>query len=160
MDFEFMTHSAEETKEAGAMLAALVSAGDVIPLAGDLGAGKTCFVQGFARGLGIQEPVTSPTFNLLLVHQGRLPLYHFDLYRLARPDELEDIGFYELIGADGVAVIEWGDRFPQALPADRLMLRFFRAAEAVRRIEVAAHGARSVELALAWRAAMRKQGVR
>ena len=83
-------------------LAPLLVAGDVVLLSGDLGAGKTQLTKGVAEGLGVAEPVTSPTFNILLVHQGRLPLYHFDLYRLERADELEDLDYYATLEADGV----------------------------------------------------------
>ena len=123
----------------GAVLGSLTAPGDVIALAGPLGAGKTRLAQGIARGLGIVEPVPSPTFNLLLVHPGELPLYHFDLYRLERPSELEDIDFYETLEADGVSVIEWADRFPEELPEERLdvLLEVARALGAAHRVHAA-----------------------
>ena len=99
------TTSSEATKQLAATLAPYLQAGDVIVLSGDLGAGKTQFVQGVAAGLGVRDQVTSPTFNILLTYPaGSLPLYHFDLYRLEEADELEDIGYYETIdGAGGTA---------------------------------------------------------
>lgn len=155
----FLTRSADATEQAGELLATLLEPGDVVALAGDLGAGKTCLVQGVARGLGVAEPVTSPTFNLLLVHPGRLPLYHFDLYRLERAEELEDIDFFETLESDGASFIEWGDRFPEALPEDHLLVVIHREGECERRFEVVASGDRSEQLAAAWVARCRKEGV-
>jgi len=95
----------------------------VVLLDGDLGAGKTHFTQGLAAGLGIAAEVTSPTFNLLYEYrEGRLPLYHFDLYRLEDAAELEDIGFYEFVEADGVACIEWASKFPDEMPDERIAI--------------------------------------
>jgi len=144
------TRSAAETERAGGLLAPALAPGDVVALTGDLGAGKTRLVQGVARGLGVEEPVTSPTFNLLLVHPGVLPLYHFDLYRLERESELEDIGFFETLESDGASIIEWGDRFPAALPDDRLVVRIERTGDTARVLEIDASGARSEALASEW----------
>ena len=156
--YTLLTGSAEETKRAGEVLAAVLEPGDVLALAGDLGAGKTCLVQGIARGLGVNEPVTSPTFNLLLVHPGRLTLYHVDLYRLDDSLELDDIGFFEALESDGVSAIEWGDRFPEALPPDHLAVVIHLAEEGLRRFEVTPTGARSEALAAAWRMACAAEG--
>lgn len=151
----FMTANEVETARAGMALAPLLRAGDVIALSGDLGAGKTRLVKGVARGLGVDEPVTSPTFNLLLVHPGDLPLYHFDLYRLEREDDLEEIDFYAVLEGDGVSMIEWGDRFPAALPADHLLVTIHRAGAERRAFELEATGTRSGALASAWMDALR-----
>ncbi len=148
-----------DTERAGALLAALVEPGDVVALAGDLGAGKTCLVQGVAHGLGIDEAVTSPTFNILLVHAGRIPLYHFDLYRLERVSELEDIDFYETIEREGVAMIEWGDRFPDALPDDNLTVIIHRTDDDTRSFEVIGRGERARALEAAWLAACVAEGL-
>lgn len=150
MALEFRTASEGETERAGEALGSLARAGDVVVLSGDLGAGKTHLVQGIARALGVEERVTSPTFNLLLVHPGPVPLYHFDLYRLDREEDLEDIAFYETIEGDGVSAIEWGDRFPASLPPDRLLVTIHREGETARRFDVAACGPRSTALAEAW----------
>ena len=117
------TKSPEDTKELGAALATLVRSGDVILLAGDLGAGKTTFTQGFGRGLGVTDPITSPTFTLLRHHPGRLQLLHADVYRLEHLEEISDLSLSELVEEDSVAVVEWGDKAEAALPADFLEIR-------------------------------------
>ena len=114
----YSSPSAEATRLFARKLSERLQAGDVVWLQGNLGAGKTEFVKGLATGLGVDEPVTSPTFALLNVYHGRIPLYHFDLYRLNRLEELDGIGFDEFIGGDGLAVIEWPDRFAAALPEE------------------------------------------
>ena len=110
------TASADETRAVAAALAAHLEAGDVVVLVGDLGAGKTTFAQGIARGLGVEGPVTSPTFTLVQQYAGRLPVAHVDVYRLDRIQELHDLGFEELIDGPGVTIIEWGDTVRQVLP--------------------------------------------
>lgn len=117
----FTSHNPAGTRALGEVLGQRLAAGDVICLTGDLGAGKTLFVQGLAAGLGVTDDVTSPTFTILQVYDGgRLPLYHFDLYRLDDPGQLEDIGFTEYAGGRGAAVIEWADKFAAAMPEERL----------------------------------------
>lgn len=110
------TRTPQETRAAGESLAAALGPGDVVALAGDLGAGKTCFVQGLVRGLGATTWATSPTFVLVNEYRGRLPIHHVDAYRPAHPAELLDIGLVELMDADGVTVIEWADRLAGLLP--------------------------------------------
>ena len=107
----------------------------VLLLSGELGAGKTCLVQGLARGLGVpaEEPVTSPSYTLLNIHQGRFLLHHFDLYRLSRSEDLLDLGFEEYLEAGGVAVVEWADRLPE-LPVTGLRLCLENAGEERRRL--------------------------
>lgn len=155
----FTTASADETERSGFALAALLEPADVIALSGDLGAGKTHLVQGVARGLAVEGAVGSPTFNILLVHRGRLPLYHFDLYRLEREDDLEDIGFFETLEGDGASMIEWGDRFPRALPDDHLLVTIRRTGDDGRSFALEASGERSVALAMAWAGALRADGL-
>ena len=106
-------------------LAVKLRSGDVILLKGDLGAGKTEFVKGLAEGLAAAEPVTSPTFTLMNVYEGFLTIYHFDLYRLEQPEELEGIGFDEFVGGNGVAVVEWPDRFPSEMPDEYIGVDIF-----------------------------------
>ena len=110
------THSAEETRAAGERLGRTLGPGDVVALTGDLGTGKTCFVQGLARGLGARIRATSPTFVLVNEYRADLPIHHVDAYRVAGPDELIDIGFLELIDGDGVTLIEWADKVAGLLP--------------------------------------------
>ncbi|MCC5952916.1 MAG: tRNA (adenosine(37)-N6)-threonylcarbamoyltransferase complex ATPase subunit type 1 TsaE [Acidimicrobiia bacterium] len=115
------TSSVDATRELAAAVAELVRPGDVIVLAGDLGAGKTAFAQGFGACLGVEEPITSPTFTLVSQYRGgRLPLYHLDVYRLEALDEVADLGLVELLDEGAVTLIEWGDTIAAALPTDFL----------------------------------------
>jgi len=111
------TGSARETRELGRLFGSLAEAGLVVLLSGQLGAGKTCFAQGVGDGLGVASttPVTSPSYTLLNIHQGRFPFYHFDLYRLAQVDDLADLGYDEYAEGDGLTVVEWADRMTGAL---------------------------------------------
>ena len=130
------THSEVETRVLAARLAALLRPGDVLALVGDLGAGKTRFVQGLARGLGVPDdvPVTSPTFTLLATYrQGRLPLFHFDLYRLANEEDLARIGAEEYLWGEGVCAVEWAERAPKMMPDDTLWIHLSFAGE-IRRL--------------------------
>lgn len=114
---EICTDSPEATRALAKKLGSRLRAGMVLCLIGDLGAGKTLFAQGIAAGLGVLDEVTSPTFNLMNLYAGRLPMAHFDLYRLEDEAELDEIGFYEYTDEPrGVALIEWADKFPAALP--------------------------------------------
>ena len=125
--FTVVSHSPEETKILAERLGTAVEAGTVLCLVGDLGAGKTLFTQGFARGLDVAGEVTSPTFALMNQYNGRLPVTHFDLYRLEREEELDEIGFYEYAEDDrGVVLIEWADKFPDALPEPHIRLEIER----------------------------------
>ena len=125
--FTVVTHSPEETAVLAKRLGAAAEAGTVLCLVGDLGAGKTLFTQGFARGLGVTGEVTSPTFALMNQYCGRLPVTHFDLYRLEREEELDEIGFYEFAEpSGGVVLIEWADKFPDALPEPHIRLEMER----------------------------------
>lgn len=117
------TSSISQTRELAAALAELARPGDLFLLVGDLGAGKTAFTQGFGAALGVQEPITSPTFTLARVYRGRLELNHLDVYRLAQLDEVLDLGLQELLDGDSVTVIEWGDAIAPALGADYLEVR-------------------------------------
>src|SRR5690625_259340 len=118
MKYEKLTKSAIETKEFATRLGTLVSPGDVITLEGDLGAGKTTFTQGLAVGLGVKRNVTSPTFTIIKEYQGRIPLYHMDVYRLE--DAEEDIGFAEYFYGTGITIIEWAQYIDDFLPKNRL----------------------------------------
>lgn len=111
--------SPEATRAMAAALADVLEPGDVVALSGELGAGKTCFVQGVARGLGIEARVTSPTFVLVKHYAGRMPLVHCDVYRLETIQDVHDLG-EDVLAPDAVTIVEWGDTVRAALPADRL----------------------------------------
>jgi tRNA threonylcarbamoyladenosine biosynthesis protein TsaE len=137
------TADASATKAIGRAIAMLVRPGDVVLLAGELGSGKTVFTQGLAEGLEVRELVTSPTFTLVHRYEGRVPLFHLDVYRLERVGELADLGIDELLDADGVVVVEWGDVVAAEMPADRLEIRFaFGDGDDERIIELSATGTR------------------
>jgi len=123
---ELRSDSPEATRTIADKLGRLLEAGDVIALYGDLGTGKTCFAQGVARGLGVPGNVTSPTFVLLREYAGRLPLYHFDAYRLNGPEDFTELGSEEYLSGPGVSIIEWAERVAGALPDDRLEVELLR----------------------------------
>ena len=113
----YETSSAEETFALGKQFGQAAAAGEVYALIGDLGVGKTVFTQGFAAGLGITEPVNSPTFTILQIYEGgRLPLYHFDVYRIEDPEEMFEVGFDEYLYGQGVCLVEWADLVAEELP--------------------------------------------
>ena len=116
---QFISNSPDDTRIFAADMAKRLRAGDVLCLYGDLGAGKTAFVQGLAKGLGIDEPITSPTFTIVNEYEGRLPLYHFDVYRIADSDEMYEVGFDEYVYGEGVSVIEWPQLIADILPDRR-----------------------------------------
>lgn len=120
---EFETFSAEETFRLGEMTGGKLKPGTVVCLDGDLGVGKTVFVKGVAKGLGIKEPVVSPTFTILQEYrEGRIPLYHFDVYRIEDPEEMYEIGFDDYLYGDGVCLIEWAKRVTELLPENVLRI--------------------------------------
>ena len=134
-ELEFDTRSAVETQRLGEAIGRVVEAGDVVVLAGDLGAGKTVLVRGLAQGLGAEgEEVRSPTFTLLHTYYGRVPLYHFDLYRLDSTEELFRLGFDEyLFGEEGVVAVEWGNKFAQLMPEHALWVDLLTPVETPKR---------------------------
>ena len=118
---EIIPNSPAETEDAGASLAARLEPGSVIAFTGDLGAGKTAFTRGLARGLGVTERVTSPTFTIVNEYEGgRLPLFHFDMYRLGSSDELFDIGWEDYLCRGGVCAVEWSENIEGALEEDAI----------------------------------------
>ena len=138
---ELETRAADETRKVGAALAELLGPGDVVSLTGDLGAGKTAFVQGAARALGVTEPVTSPTFVLVREYRGRIPVRHIDVYRLERVQEVLDLGFEDLVDHGGVAFIEWGDAIEALLPDSHVRVELRADEDDSRAIHVSARGA-------------------
>ena len=131
-----ITKSAAETRALGEKLARRLQPGDVLLLEGDLGAGKSELTRGIAKGLGVTETVTSPSFTILNVYEsGRCPLYHFDWYRLESAEELYELGMDEYLGGDGIAVVEWPGRCPDAVPEGAVRIRMTAAGENERMIE-------------------------
>lgn len=115
------TRSPEETFQFGEALAKSALLGQVFTLTGDLGVGKTVFTQGFAKGLGIEEPVNSPTFTIVQVYEsGRLPFYHFDVYRIGDVEEMDEVGFDDYVMGEGVSLIEWANLIEEILPEHRV----------------------------------------
>lgn len=126
---DYLTHNEIETEALGETLARRLGPGDVVAYRGDLGAGKTAFTRGLARGLGCTGRVTSPTFTVVNEYEGRLPLFHFDLYRLEGEDALYDIGWEDYLDRDGVCAVEWSERAETALPRETVWVSIRRCAE-------------------------------
>jgi tRNA threonylcarbamoyladenosine biosynthesis protein TsaE len=144
---DIISHSVAQTQRLGARLGELARAADVFCLEGELGSGKTCFAQGLGRGLGIAEAIHSPTFILANEHRdGRLPLFHLDLYRLRGADEALGIGLDDYLAGDGVCVIEWAEKIRDVLPAERLWITFRHVSDTKRGLLLVAAGARYEEL--------------
>lgn len=152
---DFISHSTEQTRRFGVRLGTLLQAGDVICLEGDLGTGKTCLTQGIGLGMGIEEPITSPTFTLIAEYEispSVPPLYHIDLYRLEAPrDEALALGLDDYFLGDGACVIEWADRILEVLPEERLWVRLRHLDISKRGILITASGSRYQDLVQAFR---------
>ena len=132
---EFISRSERDTEELGSRLAAGLPGGTVVAMYGDLGAGKTAFVRGMAQGLGIAQRVTSPTFTIVNEYEGgRLPLFHFDMYRLGSADDLFDIGWEDFLRRGGVCAVEWSETVQEALDADTIYVDIRRGAEDNQRV--------------------------
>ncbi len=136
MPMTIETHSVSETEALGERLAKCLSSGSVVALFGDLGAGKTALVRGMARGLEIEESVSSPTFTIVNEYPGHPALFHFDLYRLKNAEELYAIGWEDYLDRDGVCVAEWSENAPEAFPEDTVRVYIDRLGESDRRIRV------------------------
>ena len=134
MTYKIRTTSLEQTRDIAYKIGKWVSNGMILTLEGDLGAGKTTFTKGLAKGLGINRNVNSPTFNIIKEYQGRIPLYHMDVYRLESGGD--DIGLDDYLFGDGVCVIEWASRIEDLLPMERLDIKIFREGENQRCIEL------------------------
>lgn len=150
--FSCALRSAEATQRLAAWLATKLKPGDVLCLYGDLGVGKTTFVQGLARELGVSRPITSPTFTLVQEYpEARPSLYHLDVYRLAGGHDLANLGFDDYLAAGGVVVIEWADRVADALPAERLDITLGDAEEETARVAtITGRGACWTDVRAAW----------
>jgi tRNA threonylcarbamoyladenosine biosynthesis protein TsaE len=150
MIVNFICESPERTQQLGQALGSLLRPGDVVLLTGELGAGKTQLTKGVARALGVERPITSPTFNLVYEYRdalgGRVLLRHFDLYRLEAAEELDDIDYFGLLEDEAVSVVEWGDKFAQAMPLAYLLVALEFVDEATRVLRCEACGPRGLEL--------------
>lgn len=152
--YTLVSKSTEETIGLGRVLGGILEAGDVLVLTGDLGAGKTQLTKGIAQGMGVADDVTSPTFTIEMVYEGAsLPLYHFDLYRLDDPAQLDDTGLFDVLGGDGPCVIEWGEQFSDEIGPERVDVYLTRLDDEVtsgqeppREIRLVAHDARGRDL--------------
>lgn len=142
--FEWLSYGEEDTEQFARSLASHLISGDVLALEGDLGAGKTAFTKGLAKGLGVTRTVNSPTFTIIKEYQGRLPLYHMDVYRISSSDE--DLGFDEYFHGTGVTVIEWSHIIQDQLPKDLLTIYIYRIDDHARRFVLEPRGERYVEL--------------
>ncbi|MGX6446222.1 tRNA (adenosine(37)-N6)-threonylcarbamoyltransferase complex ATPase subunit type 1 TsaE [Neobacillus sp. K501] len=142
--FELNTTDPNETSEFAARLARFLQPGDVLALEGDLGAGKTTFTKGLAKGLDIKKIVNSPTFTIIKEYRGRLPLYHMDVYRVA--DAFEDLGFDEYFEGDGVTVVEWAHLIEEQLPAEMLTIYLYHEEHDKRRMVLVPKGKRYEQL--------------
>lgn len=139
--------SVDQTVDLGRRLGKTLGAGDVVLLTGDLGAGKTQFSRGVGLGLGINEPITSPTFNIVVEHKsGSLPLYHFDLYRLEFPQQLDDIDYWAMTEGEGASLVEWGDKFNETYIDADLEISIALIDEQTRELTIEAFTARGIEL--------------
>ena len=133
---EFLTHAPEDTEALGAALGKILSPGTVLAYEGDLGAGKTAFTRGLARGLGCNEPVTSPTYTIVNEYlSGRLPLFHFDMYRLTSADDLWDIGWEDYLERGGICAVDWSENVADAME-DAIRIRIEKLGDEERRITI------------------------
>jgi tRNA threonylcarbamoyladenosine biosynthesis protein TsaE len=144
----FTVEDAEGTRTLGRRLGERLFAGAVVALIGELGAGKTFLAKAIAEGLGVDDSavVSSPTFVLIQEYDARLPIYHFDAYRLATEAEFADLGAHEYFGSAGVSLVEWADKVPTCLPTERLEIRIRTLSETARRFDLTAHGERYEEM--------------
>jgi tRNA threonylcarbamoyladenosine biosynthesis protein TsaE len=137
---QYETNSREETFNLAKKIAEEAYPGEVFTLDGDLGVGKTVFAQGFAEGLGITEPVNSPTFTIVQIYEGgRLPLYHFDVYRIGDPEEMEEIGYEDYFYGKGISLVEWSELIKELIPENSIHVRIRKEPEKgfdYRRIEI------------------------
>lgn len=142
------TRSPEQTQLLGVHLGELAREGDVLLLTGELGAGKTCLVQGIATGLGVREYAFSPSFVIVREYHGRLPLYHVDLYRLDRAEEIADLGLEEYFLGDGVCVVEWAEKGREVTPPENLLItiHYIATSQTARSIALKPQGRRYQEL--------------
>ncbi len=143
---DFISHSENQTRRLGMRLAALLNPGDVLALVGDLGSGKTRWVQGICRGLNVTDPVISPTFTLVNEYQGRWPIYHIDLYRLSDASEVLTFGLEDYLYGSGISLIEWADRAGEFMPDNYLTVELYHLEETKRRVVLRPQGTRFIKV--------------
>jgi len=146
--YQITTRSVDETQKLGEIIGTAVTGGTVLALTGDLGSGKTAFVQGLARGLEVPDDyyITSPSYTLINEYPGRFPLVHVDLYRITDPVDIEDIGLYEILDDNGVVAIEWADRIEQKLLPDSISIHFELTGDKSRKICITAYDVKNANL--------------
>jgi len=140
--YEIITRGPEQTRALGRQTGEALTRGMVLSLEGDLGCGKTVFVQGLAIGLSVPEAiyVTSPSYALIHEYPGRIPLFHVDLYRIEDPAGIDDLGLYDVLNEDNVVAIEWAERIQEALPPEGMVIRFAMVSDDTRKISMTAYG--------------------
>ena len=146
--YQITTRSVDETQKLGEIIGTAVTGGTVLALTGDLGSGKTAFVQGLARGLEVPYDyyITSPSYTLINEYPGRYPLFHVDLYRISDPMDMENIGLYEILHNSGIVAIEWADRIEQKLLPDPINIHFELTGEKSRKICITAYDLKNANL--------------
>ena len=146
--YQITTRSVDETKKLGKIIGTAVTDGTVFTLTGDLGSGKTSFVQGLARGLEVPDDyyITSPSYTLINEYPGRYPLFHVDLYRISDPMDMEDIGLYEILHNSGIVAIEWADRIEQKLLPDSINIHLELTGDKTRKICITAYDVKNADL--------------
>jgi tRNA threonylcarbamoyladenosine biosynthesis protein TsaE len=151
-EHQITTHSADETRKLGRTIGAMVTAGTILALFGDLGSGKTAFVQGLARGLDVPDEyyITSPSYTLINEYPGRFPLFHVDLYRITNSVDIEDIGLYEMFDDDCVVAVEWADRMGKYLPPNHVRVEFEIIDDKIRKISIIPKGIKAVDNFRKW----------
>jgi len=146
--FEIITYTPEQTQALGLQLGEALNEGIVLSLEGDLGCGKTVFVKGLAKGLAVPEAiyVTSPSYALIHEYPGRLPLFHADLYRIEDPEDIDELGLFDIMDGRNVVAIEWAERIREALPPEGMTLRFEMVNDFIRKISMAASGLQALDV--------------
>jgi tRNA threonylcarbamoyladenosine biosynthesis protein TsaE len=146
--YQITTRSVDETQKLGEIIGTAITDGTVLALTGDLGSGKTAFVQGLARGLEVPDDyyITSPSYTLINEYPGRYSLFHVDLYRILNPMDMEDIGLYEILHNSGIVAIEWADRIGQKLMPDSITIHFEITGDETRKISITAYDLKNADL--------------
>ncbi len=143
---KIISSTPKQTQDIGFYIGKIIRPGDILLMIGNLGAGKTCLTQGIARGMGIKEYTSSPSFVLVKEYQGKIPLFHIDLYRIDRIEEISDLGLDDYLYGNGVCVIEWADRAIDFLPAENMLIKITATSKTSRNLEFLPYGKRYIKL--------------